>query len=754
MMVRLALAGTLAAAFALRVRGLATQSLWYDEGTSAAMAGRSLFEVIARSAGDIHPPLYYLLLAAWTSLVGQSEYALRFFSVSAGMLALAATIALAHQVFGPRVAVLAGIAASVNPLSIWYAQEARMYALVSLFVVLAGIVAVRLSRGHESRDWLGLAGLVVATAYTHYIALATCAAQILALLPRLTVPLWRNRALVALVLVLIAYEPWWSTAWQQITGWPSPTAAESLPALGQRIGSALWLGVLPSTGDLTWTTPLAWSIVALGLVRMARGGGASTVVGLSLIVPIAAIAVVSGMRPFFHPKFLVPVAPFADIALAVGLAWLSGRPWALPLPRVVVVILAVGMCVSRLAAFSSATGDPATRRDDYRGLAAALMRAEAPGDVVLVSAPGQMEILRYYYRGEAPLIEMPVGRPAIEDATIRRLETVTGASSHVRGVLWSIGDVDPNRVLENWLDRQLFKSSDRWFGGVRLVEYVNPAVAGVRTDTISVDEEFIGIGRLTAVEVSTLEARAGGTVPIALQWAAAGSTERSMTVFAHLIDDEDYLWGQRDSVPGGGLRPTTTWVAGAQYTDRIGLPILRGTPSGELDIEIGLYDPTTGNRARTTSGRDYVRFGSIAVRPAPTGTLPEPRTELWRDLGGVTLAGVDLHRLGEDDGGPALTAGEIALFSLHLVGRNPSFRVREARVTAVSGATGQPIRTWSRSTLGRAAEALTPGTHVRVPMRLPTEGLPPSTYRLDLALISEQGTEILSADVARLSVRG
>ncbi|MBM4418788.1 MAG: hypothetical protein FJ033_10820 [Chloroflexi bacterium] len=754
MTIRLALAGTLAAAFALRVRGLSTQSLWYDEGTSAAMAGRSLVEIVARSAADIHPPLYYLLLAAWTSSAGPSEYALRYFSASAALLALAATIALARQGFGPRVAVLAGVAASVNPLSIWYAQEARMYALGSLFVVLAALLALRLGRSNNARYWLGLVGLAVATAYTHYVAIASFAAQLLALLPRFTVPIWRARAFVALILVLIAYEPWWSTAWRQVTGWPSPTSAESLPTLVQRTGAALWLGVLSPTNDLLWTTPLAWSIVVVGLLRMVRGGGAGTIVGLSLLVPIAAIVGVSSVRPFFHPKFLVSVAPFIDIALGVGLAWLYGSPWARPLPRVMVVLLAIGMCVIRLAGFASATGDPATRRDEYRGLAAYLMRVEAPGDVVLVSAPGQVEILRYYYRGEAPLIEMPVGRPAVEDATVSHLEAVTVASAHVRGVLWSTGDVDPNRVLENWLDRRMFKSSDRWFGGVRLVEYLNPAVAGEQKSTIPVDEEFVGVGRLASVEVSTLEARAGGTVPIALQWIAAGSTARPLAVFVHLIDEQDYLWGQRDSEPGGGLRPTTTWVAGVRYTDRVGLPILRGTPSGELDIEIGLYDPSTGLRVRTTSGSDHVRFGRIAVRPDQTGLPPDPRMELWRDLGGAILAGVDLHRLGEDDGGPTLTAGEIALLSLHFVGKSPSLHLREARVTAVSTVDGQPVRTWLRSSLSLSPEALTPGMHVRLPMRLTTEGLPPGAYRLDLALRGEQGTELRAADVARLGVRG
>src|SRR5689334_4366310 len=50
---------------ALRVYKLDAQSFWYDEGNSARIAERSLQLIVEGAAGDIHPPLYYLVLHYW-----------------------------------------------------------------------------------------------------------------------------------------------------------------------------------------------------------------------------------------------------------------------------------------------------------------------------------------------------------------------------------------------------------------------------------------------------------------------------------------------------------------------------------------------------------------------------------------------------------------------------------------------------------------------------------------------------------------
>jgi hypothetical protein len=52
-------------AFALRLHRLGAESLWYDETVSVHLARLPVAAMLAHTAGDIHPPGYYLLLHGW-----------------------------------------------------------------------------------------------------------------------------------------------------------------------------------------------------------------------------------------------------------------------------------------------------------------------------------------------------------------------------------------------------------------------------------------------------------------------------------------------------------------------------------------------------------------------------------------------------------------------------------------------------------------------------------------------------------------
>ncbi len=67
---RLLVAAIALGAFALRLIALGRDSLWYDETVSVYLAGQRAAELIAHTARDIHPPLYYLLLRGWLLLAG------------------------------------------------------------------------------------------------------------------------------------------------------------------------------------------------------------------------------------------------------------------------------------------------------------------------------------------------------------------------------------------------------------------------------------------------------------------------------------------------------------------------------------------------------------------------------------------------------------------------------------------------------------------------------------------------------------
>jgi len=88
----------------------------------------------------------------------------------------------------------------------------------------------------------------------------------------------------------------------------------------------------------------------------------------------------------------------------------------------------------------------------------------------------------------------------------------------------------------------------------------------------------------------------GETLHLTLYWQAMTRIDESYTVFVHLLDKNEMIGGQWDSVPGGGLLPMTSWLEGEVIADEYEVPIRVGAPPGEYVIEIGMYDVRTGQR--------------------------------------------------------------------------------------------------------------------------------------------------------------
>src|SRR4051812_23352101 len=76
--------------FALRARALHQGNLGFDGGLAVALAASPLRELIDLSARDVHPPLYYLGLAAWWRIAGPGVAAALWPSLALGVLAIAA----------------------------------------------------------------------------------------------------------------------------------------------------------------------------------------------------------------------------------------------------------------------------------------------------------------------------------------------------------------------------------------------------------------------------------------------------------------------------------------------------------------------------------------------------------------------------------------------------------------------------------------------------------------------------------------
>ena len=153
-----------AVALALRIFLLGHQSLWVDEYLTwhTAYAGTPMpFADVLRND---HGPLLQVILHLWTSLVGDSEFALRLPSALATTALVPVLAVLAARVLGTGMASPAAWVAALSPYLVWYGQEARNYSLAMLFATLAALAAWDWHERGEARHgawlvlwaWLGL----------------------------------------------------------------------------------------------------------------------------------------------------------------------------------------------------------------------------------------------------------------------------------------------------------------------------------------------------------------------------------------------------------------------------------------------------------------------------------------------------------------------------------------------------------------------------------------------------------------------
>ncbi len=125
--------------------------------------------------------------------------------------------------------------------------------------------------------------------------------------------------------------------------------------------------------------------------------------------------------------------------------------------------------------------------------------------------------------------------------------------------------------------------------------YRVPQIAHPQTAKLGDYMQFLGYD-LTHPAAAPFVIERRDTIRLTLHWKCLQQMSTSYTVFAHLIDAENQVWGQMDSVPGRGTLPTTGWRKGEIVSDEYEIFITKDVPLGTYRIEIGMYDAETWER--------------------------------------------------------------------------------------------------------------------------------------------------------------
>jgi Dolichyl-phosphate-mannose-protein mannosyltransferase len=149
--------------------------------------------------------------------------------------------------------------------------------------------------------------------------------------------------------------------------------------------------------------------------------------------------------------------------------------------------------------------------------------------------------------------------------------------------------------------------------------------AGAVTPSIPLDATFGAPPPIRLMGYDVKPGQPGQTLTVILYWNVLASPAVSYKVFVHVLDQTGAVIAQHDDFPNRGARPTTTWQPGETIVDTYEVPIGSTVQPGAYALELGFYDPSTGDRlapVETTppgplSGNRLLIPGAAAVTVLP-----------------------------------------------------------------------------------------------------------------------------------------
>lgn len=367
-------------ALALRLYGLETRDIWYDEAFSFFLAKQSLAEIVSGTAADTEPPLYYFLLHYWSNL-GESLFSLRLLSVLISMGTVVVVFDITRRLAGINAALWAALLTAVSPFQIYHAQELRMYGLLALTQMTYYWFFVRLQQKEKGGNsfwlWAGLVLAGTAAMYSQSLAVfGLIIPDVYLILKRKWGSLWK--LMLAQVVILVLSIPWIMHVPGQIqkiqTAFYTP-----VPGLVEIIQAMLQThAFMPLEGTLlTIAAVLSLQcvvMIAIEAFKIRRTEGVGFLVLIWMGLPALLFAASYVMRPIYVPRGFI-ASMLAYLILAGWIIFLRWKKGVGPLIAGAFILLAA----ISLPSYYSFSRFP---RSEFR-IATQYVQENAAGDLIL-----------------------------------------------------------------------------------------------------------------------------------------------------------------------------------------------------------------------------------------------------------------------------------------------------------------------------------------------------------------------------------
>ncbi|MCB0190986.1 MAG: glycosyltransferase family 39 protein [Anaerolineae bacterium] len=747
----------IALGFGLRLHHLDLQPLWGDEGWSVYFATESTLDLIALTASDIHPPLYYLLLQGWFGLVGVGAEEARLLSVMIGTLLIPVLFALGRQLFGARGGIIGAAVAALMPMAIYYAQEVRMYGLVTLLGAISTYFFFRYQRESEAEKsslspLIGYVATATAALYTMYYAVFIILFQMMyALIATVRQTPRSLKQAVALgkpfLLIGLLYLPWVIYATPRLLSYidnkrnvEGYASLGFIPFLGDHL-IAFSLGHLPDyLREYAAVTVAIGAVALLGLMMLfRRDTRRGLLLALYLFVPLLSGYIINLLYPFtprFFERTLLLAAPAYWLLIAAGLRWLWARHIVFFSGIAAVILLFI--LVSLMSFYSL----PRYPDEDYRPLLTDIAAQSTPEDTILASYQWQLGLYRAY---------LPAPRPQLFPVPGwgRDWSAAAGGAPRLKSDLTRIFEQSPRlwfpayqasgHIWEDEAEKAIAELSYP-----ALLEWYSPqtkvtlAGSGRMPTQPAQATNFDNQLMLIEAEVGVQPFEAGrDVIPVRLVWQKIDNLGSDHRVSLRLVDASGQTWTTRDSYPQAGQAHFTDMELNELLIDRHGLLTPAGAPPGIYRLLLSVRRVSDAhpldvlNPTLQPVGAEHLLAEVELVAPEPpVGPAALPvQTETNATFGeAARLVG---YTLGE----PPFKSGE----ALPLTFFWQSLAVGQEQLSVVvdiEDRNGQIVLTHDREPIWPAT-AWQPGMLLRDPhdIALPPT-LPPDEYQIFVSLVT------------------
>ena len=603
---------------ALRLIRLDFQPLWWDEGYSVFFATREFGTMLARTAIDIHPPLYYALLQVWMGAFGKSDVALRMLSVVIGVSAIPLLYLVARELFNARVGIIAAFLLAIAPLHIYYSQELRMYGLVTTLALGSVFVQLKLlanagGRTHRFAPTVAYVVVTVLALYTQYFAAFFIAAEIAVVLYlkyrarwKIDVRAWFGAwgPVGALYLAWLIYAgPKLFAYVTAKVGIEQYTRLDPLTYLAQHI-AAFAVGHVTAWTWILWGALVFAALALVGIFASRRyqvGEGNSqfairnSLAAIYLGVPLALgflVNLVYTFHPIRYERLLLFAMPFFLIYVACGVLALYERER--PLGILAGALLASLGAVSLFDFYTV----PRYADEDERPLIREMENLASENDLVYAVYPWQIGYLETYYRGaKLKVIEVE------GDRWIQNREEMAREIRELRQVsprAWILAYQKAGRLLEDRLTNEYINDYvilDQTFGNTRLEYFARGATTDFELTPI------VFAPNLTLrIQYASFEPQAKPNLALARFGWNANSDAYAYSL--RMVDAQGNKLAQHDAPIQNGAS-----------TLKRALALPKNLAAGEYALQLVAYERTNGSPLTTPNGSQTITLARITVAP-------------------------------------------------------------------------------------------------------------------------------------------